>query len=194
MFLLYGKVKIGVFKLLLGKSLSKKRYIHSLNVADEAVKLAEFYNEDTNKAYLAGLLHDVCKEMPFEQQEKLVLNSKLNVSEIEMKSQPLWHAISGAEYITHHFKINDEDIINSIRYHTVARANMSLLEQIIYLADLVSIDREYKEVKKMRRLCYKDIEEAMLEALRFSLLDSISKGNKIPQQTLDAFNQYTKLK
>lgn len=190
MLLLYGNVKISVYKLLLNKMLSKKRFIHSINVASQAMKLAENYGEDANKAYLAGLLHDICKEMSPEKQKELIIKSTLDVSEIEMKAQPLWHAIAGAEYINHNLKICDIDIINSIRYHTVARANMSSLEKIIYLADLVSIDRDYKDVKKMRKLCYKDINKAMAEALKFSILDSIEKENSIPSQTLEAYNQY----
>lgn len=60
-------------KSFLKKRLSKKRFIHSLNVADEAYKLAGMYGEDPDKAYLAGLLHDVCKESPTAEQEELML-------------------------------------------------------------------------------------------------------------------------
>ena len=63
-------------KSFLKKRLSKKRFIHSLNVADEAYKLAGMYGEDPDKAYLAGLLHDVCKESPTAEQEELMLINK----------------------------------------------------------------------------------------------------------------------
>lgn len=186
---MYAKVRIGVYKLLLNKMLSKKRYNHSVNVANQASSLAQKYGEDANKAYFAGLLHDICKEMPFAEQEKLILESNLNVSSVELKSQPLWHAVAGAEYIKSHFRINDDDIINSIRYHTVARPDMTLLEKIIYLADAVSADRDYKGVKKLRKLCYEDIDEALLEALSFCINESASKCNTIPVSTIEAYNQ-----
>jgi len=192
--LLYGKVKTGVYKLYLSKILSKKRFNHSINVANQAISLAETFGEDKQKAYLAGLLHDICKEMDFDEQENLVINSTLNVCEVERNSQPLWHAIAGAEFVKSHFQIGDEDIINSIRWHTVGRANMSNMEKIVYLADLVSIDREYKDVKKMRKLCFKDLDEAMLEAFKFAFIQAFSKNNTIPIPTLEGYNQLTYMK
>lgn len=184
---------IGIYNLFLRKNLSKNRYTHSINVANEAVKLAVKYNGNKHQALLAGLLHDVCKEMPLLNQRELVEASKLQVSETEKASQPLWHAIAGAEFIKTQFGIDDNDIINAIRYHTAARANMSQLEMIIYLADLVSIDREYKEVKKMRKLAYTNLEKAMLEALKFSINESIFKESTIPSNTFEAYNQFTQL-
>ena len=66
---------IGDKKKLLKTMLSQKRYQHSLNVAAECRRLAEKYGEDPDKAYFAGLLHDICKELPAEEQKELVLSS-----------------------------------------------------------------------------------------------------------------------
>lgn len=172
------------------KNLSKKRFNHSINVAQQAFDLAKKYGADCEKAYFAGLVHDICKETAFDVQQKLIFESDRNVSAVELKSKPLWHAISGAQFIKIQYNISDDDIINAVRYHTVARADMTILEKIIYLADLVSEDRKYKGVEDMRKLCYKDINIAMLEALKFCLTDSISKGSTIPQSSLEAYNQY----
>ncbi|MBQ9375758.1 MAG: bis(5'-nucleosyl)-tetraphosphatase (symmetrical) YqeK [Ruminococcus sp.] len=190
---MFDKKKICEYKDYLKKNLSKKRYTHSLNVAESALALAERYKADKDKAYVAGLIHDVAKELPTEKQRKLVVNSKLNVSDIETKATPLYHAIAGAELIQTEFGIDDEEIIDAVRYHTVACKDMSKLSQIVYLADLISEDRDYKDVKKMRKYCEQSLEKGMLEALKFSISDSVRKGNSIPCSTLEAYNDFTLL-
>lgn len=175
--------------------LSKKRYQHSLNVAEEAKRLAEHYGYgDVKKAYAAGLIHDICKEIPKEEQLAMVKASSMDVTEVELVTPPLYHAIAGALYAEQALNINDADILNAIRYHTVGRAKMSRLEEIIYLADLISADRSYKDVAKMRKIAYQSIEKAMLEALRFSVADVVGKGSMLPSHTIEAYNYYISIK
>ncbi len=171
--------------------LSKKRFQHSLNVAEEAGKLAEkFGYPDKEKAYLTGLLHDICKEIPKDEQLDMVKKSTLDVSEVELCTPPLFHAVAGAWYAENVLNIHDDDMLNAVRYHTVGRAGMSKLEQIIYLADLISADRNYKDVNKMRKLAYQSLEKAMLEALKFSVTDVVAKGSMLPHHTIEAYNQF----
>lgn len=173
--------------------LSKKRYTHSLNVADAAEKLAEKYGADKEKAYLAGLVHDICKEAPREEQLKMAISCGRDFTVTEQKIPPLYHAAAGAWYCEHILHICDEDILNAVRYHTAGRAEMSLLEQVIYLADLISEDRSYKDVNKMRKLAFSDLNEAMLEAVRFSVSDVIAKGSLIPESSCAAYNYYAEM-
>lgn len=188
------KKLIGQYKNYLKENLSKKRYIHSVNVANAAARLAERYGANKEKAYLAGLLHDVCKEMPLQKQLELVMMSPLDVCEIETKTTALFHAIAGAEFIQIKFQIKDFEIIHAIRYHTVGCKDMPLLSQIVYLADLISDDRDYKDVKKMRKYAEQSLEKAMFEALKFSIADSAEKGNTIPVSTLECYNDFAQLK
>lgn len=184
------KKVIGKYKAHLKENLSKKRYNHSVNVAGAALELARKYGADTDKAYIAGLLHDCAKELEISKQLEIALTSKLDVSEIEKKAPPLYHAIAGSELVKTVFDITDKEIIHAIRYHTVACKDMPLLSQIVYLADLISDDRDYKDVKKMRKYADQSLEKAMFEALKFSISDSVSKGNSIPVCTLDAYNDF----
>ena len=82
----------------LEKNLSAKRYNHSLNVAAECRKLAEKYGEDPEKAYFAGLIHDICKELPAAEQYSLVLKSEKDfaVCSEELDTRSLWHGSAGA--------------------------------------------------------------------------------------------------
>lgn len=185
------KKVIEKYKEYLKKNLSKKRYNHSLNVSESAVYLAKKYGADPDKALIAGLLHDIAKELPVEEQLKIVEKSPLDVCEIEKKSIPLFHAVAGAELVQSLFGIDDMEIIKAIRYHTVACGNMPKLSAIIYLADLISADRDYKDVNKMRKYADKSLEKAMYEALKFSITDSVGKGNTIPLSTIEAYNDFT---
>lgn len=179
-------------KKILEERLSKKRYIHSLNVAEQCKILAELNHEDVEKCFYTGLVHDICKEIPTQDMKKMVIstNSNFPVSRSELASKPLWHAIAGAWYIKNVLGVTDLDVINAVRFHTIARSGMTKVEEILYMADLISIDRDYKDVKKMRKLAYADLELAMFEALKFSITDIVGKIGLIPHYTIEAYNQY----
>ena len=173
--------------------LSAKRFQHSMNVADECRKLAEKYGEDPDKAYYAGLLHDICKEMPDADQKTLVEKSGFAVCREELETRSLWHGIAGAYFVKSHFGVEDIDVLNAIRFHTVARAGMTRLEEIVYIGDLISADRDYKDVDKMRKIAYTGLNAAMLEGIQFSIKSVIKKGGVIPPCTVEAYNFYTRL-
>lgn len=177
----------------LKENLSQKRYTHSLNVAEECRKLAVKYGEDPDKAYFAGLLHDICKELPDDEQKRIVLESNFSVCREELETRSLWHAIAGAYFIKTHFGIEDIDIINAVRFHTVGRAGMTRLEEIVYIGDLISADRDYKDVDRMRKISYTDINSAMLEAFSYSIKSVVKKGGLIPICTAEGYNFYTRL-
>lgn len=172
----------------LKKRLSPHRFEHSLNVSDEAVRLAEKYGADPEKAEIAGLLHDVMKDTPYPEQEAYLLKCGISLSEIEEHSPKLWHAISGSEFIRREFLVDDEEIISAVRYHTTAKAGMSLLEKVIYLADFTSRERNYNGVDDMRRAVDVNMFFAMREALRFSIVDLINSGKTVHPDTVFAYN------
>ncbi len=173
--------------------LSSKRYIHSINVAEESVKLAEKYGEDPEKAYFAGMVHDICKELSAEQQKQLVLESEFSVCREEIETHSLHHAIAGAYFIKKEFGVEDIDIINAVRFHTVGRAGMTRLEEIVYLADLVSADRNYKDVEQMRKLAHTNLNDAMLEAFTFQIKSVVKKNGLLPVCTAEGYNFYTRI-
>lgn len=174
----------------LEQHLSKKRFQHSCNVARAAKQLAQRYGADQEKAYFAGILHDICKEQPFEEQRELMLAGDFAPDEAELHSRKLWHGIAGAYFIQTEFDVTDRDILNAVRFHTVGREGMSLLEEIIYIADMISDERDYKGVTKMRKLAFEDLQAAMLTALTDAIGSVLKKGGMIPQYTIAAYNSY----
>lgn len=166
-------------KKLLKERLAEKRYIHSVNVADSAAMLAEKYGADIDKAYFAGLIHDVMKNASEEEQLQIMEKGGIILSRTEKHNKKLWHAMAGECYLRLEMGITDEDILNAVRYHTTGRAGMSLLEKIVYIADYISVERDYEDVDVMRDLSLnKGLDDAALYALKFSF-NSLSKKEKL---------------
>ena len=165
------------------------RYTHSVNVAKEAVTLAKLYGCDEEKAYIAGILHDVTKEIPKDEQLQIIRDGGIILDSVQKNAPKLWHSISGSVYIQTHFGIKDADIINAIRYHTTGRAGMSLLEKIIYTADYTSEERSYPGADIMREKSRKSLEEAMIFSCQFTLQNLSSKEAAIHPDQLFCYNE-----
>ncbi len=175
-------------KLIEGK-LEPKRYNHSINVAKSAVELAKQYGVDEEKAYICGILHDVMKNASGQEQLEIIKKSGEKMSELEMSNQKLWHAIAGAGYLRVKLGIDDEEIVSAVRCHTTAKANMTMLEKILYIADYISEDRAFNGVEDMRKKAFSNIDKAVLIGTRFSIIE-LAKGCKaIHPDTVGAFNE-----
>ena len=183
--------KINKYKNILKQRLNEKRYIHSLCVADEAVRLADMYGADRDKAYLAGLLHDITKNTAAEEHLNIFNTFGIILTDVEKNAHKLWHAISGAAYVKYVLMIDDEEIIDAIRYHTTAKADMSLLAKVLYLADYTSADRDYSDVDVIREKVNKSLDEAFIYALRYSITDLVQNGKALHIDTVNAYNEIT---
>lgn len=177
------------YKKILEKRLVEKRYNHSLCVADEALRLAEKYGCDEEKCYLAGLLHDITKNSSKEEHLNIFETFGIILNNVEKNAEKLWHAISGAAYIRYVLNITDQEIIEAVRYHTTAKANMPLLAKILYIADFTSADRDYDDVDEMRRLVDISLDSAYEYALRYTVIDLASNNRAIHTDTLEAYNE-----
>ncbi len=169
-------------------SLSEYRRVHSLNVSAEAVRFAEKYGGDVEKVRLAGLLHDVTKETDNEKQLQIIENGGIILTELEKRSPKLWHAISGACFVRDVIGIDDPDIFNAIRYHTTARAGMSRLEKIIFLADFTSAERDYPDIDVIREHAEHSLEEGMLYGIKFTISRLVGRGDLVSPDALAAYN------
>lgn len=185
------KEKYEEYRQLLKSMLSKKRFTHSLNVAEQCVRLARRYNADEEKAYLAGLLHDIKKEETPQAMKSLAVLSDMDISEEELMTPALWHAPAGAYFIRSKLGINDEELLSAVRYHTAGNADMTPIEKILYISDITSDDRSYKDVDKYRKECMEDIDECLYDAFKYLIEENIGKHSVIPPCTMRAYNFYT---
>lgn len=178
---------------LLKGMLSKHRFNHSLNVSEEAVRLAKRYGADVARAETAGLLHDIMKETePTEQRSLILRYDRYNSfdSGPMLVSDKLLHGPAGAAYCRLVLCIKDEEILNAIFFHTTARADMSLIEKIVYIADYTSRERSYKDVEMIRKLADKSLEATIAATTSFSIKDQINKKQPVNIYTVEAYNQY----
>ncbi len=177
------------YKKILEERLDQKRYFHSLCVADEAKRLAEKIGIDTEKAYLAGLLHDITKNATREEHLQIFARFGIILDSVENNAMKLWHAISGSLYIEHILAIKDAEIIDAVRYHTTAKEDMSPLCLVLYLADFTSRDRDYPDVEVMRELVDISFNRALVYALQYTIKDLADQKRAIHFDTLKAFNK-----
>lgn len=160
----------------LKEMLCSHRFRHTLGVAKMAVKLAEHYKSDKDRAYVAGLLHDCAKNMPEEELRELIKKSSFPVYEGELENPQLLHSIAGSVAAEEIFGIKDPEILSAIRYHTIGKVNMTLLEKIIYLADLIEENRTFALVEEMRRLAFVNLEQAVLLSIENNIRYLKKKG------------------
>lgn len=172
----------------LKSTLDSRRFIHSLNVAEECVKLAEKYGYDTNTAYLSGLLHDICKNDSKEKMLQIFSEFDIILDDIQLQQQKLWHSIAGSLFIQKKFGVDDTEIIDAIRYHTTGRENMSKLEKILYLADFISSDRDFDGVEYLRENAYLGLDKAVLECFKFSVAELCGIDKPIHPDTFKGYN------
>ena len=178
------------YKALLRELLDDYRYIHSLGVAESAKELAAIYGYDEDKAYKAGLLHDIMKNATKEYQLQIMEKGGIILSQAEKNNPKLWHAMAGECYLRVEMGITDKELLGAVRYHTTGKAGMNLLEKIVYIADYISKERNYPDVDVMRRLSKEvSLEEASLYALRFSIRKFESIGGIIHTDSIDYYNE-----
>ncbi len=175
--------------------LPQKRYRHSLNVANCAVKLSEIYGYNKEKAYIAGITHDCAKYLNKEEVKYYVDKYKIDLDELEKDNLALSHSLIGSYIAKYEFEINDEDILSAIRYHTTGKENMNLIEKIIYIADLIEEDRSFPEVELLRELVYNnELDKALLISFNNTIKFVIDNNQVIHTRTVNARNYLIKNK
>ncbi|HIZ54918.1 MAG TPA: nicotinate-nucleotide adenylyltransferase [Firmicutes bacterium] len=172
---------------LLQAHLKPDRYQHTLQVAAQSVLLAKQYGADPHKAETAGLLHDIMKNEDPKKQLHFIEQNGIILNNVEKKAPQLWHAIAGAVFAEKELGIRDPDVLCAIRYHTTGRSGMSILEKIVFMADLTSQDRHYPDVGRYRVLVLADLDMALLHALSYTLGMLLQKGTPLHPDTLAAY-------
>ncbi|MCC3863326.1 bis(5'-nucleosyl)-tetraphosphatase (symmetrical) YqeK [Terrisporobacter petrolearius] len=169
--------------------LPERRLKHSLNVSKCAVKLSEIYKCDKEKAQIAGLVHDCAKYFTDEQIEDSIKRFNVELDPLEVNNIALSHSVIGSYVAVDVFNIKDEEIINAIKYHTTGKENMSLLEKIIYMADLIEEGRNFPKVEELRELTYSGkLEEALLLSFNNTIKFIIDNNQLIHPRTIKARN------
>ncbi|PGH24956.1 bis(5'-nucleosyl)-tetraphosphatase (symmetrical) YqeK [Fusobacterium animalis] len=157
------KYNFNELKEIVKSKMSLKRFTHTLGVVEMSEKLAKIHNADIEKCKVAALLHDICKEMDMEYIKNICKNNFMNeLSEEDLENNEILHGFAGAYYVKTELGINDKEILNAIKYHTVGAKNMTLVEKIVYIADAIEYGRNYPSVVEIREETFKNLDKGIL--------------------------------
>ena len=173
---------------ILKQKLKPDRLYHSLNVAEEAKKLALHYGADEKKAFTAGLVHDIMKNTPQDEMYAFLLSHGAQLNDVDAANPKIWHAIAGYYYLRDELGVTDADILSAVRWHTTSQRTMTLLEKIIFVADYISAERDYPGVDDMRKKAYISLESAMFTGLSFTIQKCVGQGLPLAEDSLFAYN------
>ena len=166
--------------------MSEKRFAHTLGVAEEAQRLATIWGADPNKAYLAGLIHDIAKELSGEETRKLLEESGApdDIHKVSV------HGFLAAYIAKKDLGVDDEEVLAAAKYHTTGRVGMGLLEKIVYVADFTECGRPYPQAKEVRQISEKDIDEAVLREADHVIKFIIDSGRVLCTSTVEVRNNF----
>ncbi|MEG0772364.1 bis(5'-nucleosyl)-tetraphosphatase (symmetrical) YqeK [Clostridium sp.] len=170
------------------EQLNEPRFIHSIGVMETSEKLAIFYGADPYKARIAGLCHDCAKNLTRGELIHMAEEKEGKLPEIYLHAPQLLHGLVGSYISKNIFEIYDEDILNSIRYHTTGRKDMSLLEKIIYISDYIEPSRNFRGVNELRKLTYIDLDKVLLKSFDDTINYTVSRGSLLHIDTIEARN------
>lgn len=176
------------------KVLPERRYRHSLGVEYTAGALAMRYGANTEKALIAGILHDCAKAYKGADIIRRCEECGISLSRVEYDNTALIHAKLGAYMAEHTYGVMDPEIISAIRWHTTGRPDMTLLEKIIFTADYIEPHRDRaKNLNEIRELAFSDLDRAVLVISEQTLAFLAKTGTEIDTSTEETFRYYREL-
>lgn len=187
-------IKISTEELLrwLKNNLNDERYRHSLGTAQTALNLAKEYNQNEEKAYIAGLLHDCAKCFSNEKLLSIIESANLEVGVDEKSNYKTLHAPVSAYIAQEEFGLTDEEALSAIRWHTLGKLQMTDFEKIIYLADKIEPETREMEYAQPIRDCLtgaNGLEKAMLQSYKMTIKSLVDRDLRICPLTIDIYNQ-----
>ena len=176
---------------LIKDKLPEKRVTYSLNVAETAVKLAEIYDGDAQKAELAGVLHDYCKYDDLGTMYQIVTSRGLD-SNLLSYGVEILHGPVAALIMQETFGIDDEEVLLAIKNHTTGRAQMTKTEKLVFIADYIEPGRQTPGVEEIRELAYNQgsLDKTIYEISKRTVLYLISKDINVYDATIACLNYY----
>ncbi len=166
--------------------LSGKRHAHTLRVADTAERLAGIHNLDPGRARLAALLHDSAREMRKEDMLRLAGEKGIHANDLERERPMLLHGPVAAELAREDLGVEDDEVLDAVRAHTMGEPGMGPLALALYVADKIEPDRDQPGVETLRKLALKDLRKAAMVALDRSISHNEERGRPTHPRSYEA--------
>ncbi len=174
------------------KNESKKRYQHTLHVEKMAIALARQYGAEENKAALAALLHDCAKEMSKAEMLRILTDNAIIANDTKNRPVTVWHGVCASILAQTQWGVTDQEVLDAIACHTTGKPNMSALDKIIYLADMLCEERDFAGIAQLRVLAYQDLDVAMGACLAATLHFVRQSGKPVDPVSIAAYQDYAK--
>lgn len=159
-----------------------KRIPHIQGTEEEAVHLARRWGANEEHARRAAILHDCTKYLELDEHLAICAQYGVELDELERVASKLLHSKSGAALARHIFG-EPEEVCQAIFWHTTGKADMTLLEKVLYIADYMEPTRDFDGVEELRRLAYADLDAAVILGAEMSIEDMLQRGNPIHPNT-----------
>ena len=163
----------------------QKRVAHIRGTEEEAMRLAAHWGADVKLAQRAAILHDCTKYLELDEHKAICEKYGVELDELEQRAVKLLHSKTGACIAKYVFGEPDE-VYWAIFWHTTGKADMTLLEKVLYMADYIEPNRDFDGVEELRALAYSDLDRAMLTGVEATIEDMLRRGNPIHTNTLQA--------
>ena len=158
--------------------LSTYRYQHSINVMEEAVKLARYYGVDEDKCKICALTHDMAKEFSEEENKRFIEKYELSEDILLKENKNLLHGYIAAIIVKEKYGFTD-DMVKAVKYHSTGYVGMDMLAKIIYLADKIEKGKDYPGIEEEREYAYKNIDKAIVICLCNQIKRLVKDGKKV---------------
>jgi len=181
--------------------MSEYRYKHTLSVVEECKRLASLFEIDDKELVISAYLHDITKEMSYDQQISLCNEMNITLDKNALLSPKTLHSFSAPALIKRDFpNYYTESIVNAVKYHTTGRADMTLSEKLLYIADYIEPTRKFEDCKALRKYFYDSqeilnvrLDKAMLLSLKYTLTDLTEQQEFVHPETVNAYNYFVKV-
>ena len=172
---LWGEAELDALREAVKGGMSPYRFTHTAAVEDMVVRLCALYcPEKTNILRAAALLHDLTKEYKAPEQEAMCETLGVTLSDVDKMTSKTHHAKTAAALIPQKYPaFAHEEVISAVRYHTTGRADMTLGEKLLYLADYIDESRTFPDCVTLRTCFWAANPEAMSLEDRLALLDDV---------------------
>ena len=165
--------------------LNPNRVAHVLGCRDTAVALAKRWGADETDAARAGILHDITKAIDGPLQLTLCEAYGKILDDFSRKYPKTLHALTGSLVAERIFGEN-KAVVDAIAYHTTGKADMNLLEMIIYVADYMEPNRDFPGVETLRQLAFSDIQAALRLGLEMTMEHLKEQGSEVSPASREA--------
>lgn len=174
----------------LKEMLSEKRYNHSIGVMNKAIELAKIYEVDEDKAALAGLTHDIAKEIPDEEALKIASDNNVKIDDfIKNINHKLLHGKIGAIIVKQRYEF-DEQIQKAIEFHTEGTPDFDMLGKIVFVADKTEdLRKGPEEIYTWRKISKEDLDEAIIQIINFNIKKLIDENRLIDRASIVTRNK-----